>query len=539
MANRKSPTIKGVNDDSLIISIGSFFRYHNKSDWYVNVGLKPTQTKKSFKISNANLIARRRTLNSTSEELKVSGYHHDIVLPNTNEWLIQQIKSCPLSGVGVGQDSTQWCFVFESQGCTYYLPQFELARVLFFHHSYVTRLAMIGQGLVEEFDIQPVNQADEVIINILPSCGLPKYLRSDYQYQRSLAWILLDPDARLSFESIFKHQQLESLDLDKYCTWDFRFDPPQLEGCRLSVHGHFDRSSRSFFVYEINALRNLPNHCPRKAFFFDPLWKENQSGKGNGGSAASSPVGTDIDLDDVEDPGTDHGGQLIYVDPLILEYSNPFETCRIGMTYKSASAGGQATDHDLHGSGSITASTGEPIITGSIASADFGSIEDQSDDAHLYEDRFKAFDSMVDVLTQFDGCRHVAGKLRKLPMLKGFKKHLKRDGSPRCLAYHLIQKDGVMYRLVEVDTSDDQPPLTTLLFNQQFTADEWLDALEHLEIRLIKESLKWPHSYLNTQYGANGYARIKHPDSSLDGGSAFDENAIRNWAQRVYTYMAE
>jgi hypothetical protein len=539
MANRKLPTIKGVNDDSLIVSIGALFRYENDSDWHINIGLKPAQFKKSVKISNANLLARRRTLNSTADELKASGYHLDIVLPSIEHWRSQQISTCPIPGVGVGQDSTQWCFVFENQGCTYFLPQFELARVLFFHHSYVTRLAMAGQGLAEEFDIQPVNQDDEVIINILPSCGLPKYLRSDYQYQRSLAWILLDPDVRLSFESIFKHQQLESRSLDKYCSWDFRFDPFQLEGTKLSINGHFDKTSQSFFIYEINSLKNIPNQCPRKVDFFDPLWKESVPRKGKGGYATSSPVGTDIDLDDIEDPGTDHGGRLIYVDPLILEYSNPFETCRIGMSYKSAAAGGKPSDNGLQGSGPMTASTNEPVITGSIASADFGSIEDQSDDVHLYEDRFKAFNSMVDVLTQFDGCRHVVGKLRKLPMLKGYKKHLKRDGSPRCLAYHLIWKNGAVYRLVEVDTSDDQPPLVTLLFNQQFTPVEWLDALEHLEIRLIKESLKWPYSYLNAQYGSNGYARIKHPDSSLDGGSAFDENAIRSWAQRVYTYMSE
>ncbi|TYC64512.1 transcriptional antiterminator, partial [Rhodobacterales bacterium] len=133
-------------------------------------------------------------------------------------------------------------------------------------------------------------------------------------------------------------------------------------------------------------------------------------------------------------------------------------------------------------------------------------LEDKSDDAHLYLDKFEAFDSMVKQLVTMSGCRHIHREIRKLPTIDGYSKHLLVDGNPRCVAFHRIKKDGQEYALIEVDTSDNKNKLSTLLLKEQDVSFDWEQTIRELEMRLLKGSLAWPTKFLKKKF-CNGFKR--------------------------------
>src|SRR5699024_11152239 len=139
-------------------------------------------------------------------EHRSAGFQLSVDIVETSAWKVGLIDNCPIPAVKKHHDAQEFCFVFKHDGVTHYLPQLELARVLFFHHAYLARLALVSQGLVQEFDVQWRGTGDNAIINILQNCSLPLFARKDDAYRRILGWILLDTDARRSFESIARYQ---------------------------------------------------------------------------------------------------------------------------------------------------------------------------------------------------------------------------------------------------------------------------------------------------------------------------------------------
>ena len=110
------------------------------------------------------------------------------------------------------------------------------------------------------------------------------------------------------------------------------------------------------------------------------------------------------------------------------------------------------------------------------------------------------------------------------------------DGNPRCIAYHLLEIEGVSFDLVEVDTSDNTNRLSTLILKRQESSRtiERERLLLELEIRLIKKSLAWPTSYLKKNYGT-GFRRVLHPQSSSTNKALLDPDSIDRWAERVFS----
>ena len=123
-------------------------------------------------------------------------------------------------------------------------------------------------------------------------------------------------------------------------------------------------------------------------------------------------------------------------------------------------------------------------------------------------------------------------EIRKLPTIYGYSKNLRRDGSPRYLAWHVIKKSNHFYSLVEVDTTDNPSSLSTLLLKQKYGSFSWSQYIRELEIQLIKHSLVWPTSFL-TRTIDNNYKRISHPKSLPETPGLLNQESIRKWAERV------
>lgn len=526
---------KGVENNSIVREIGSLFRVIDKSDWYINVKLMPNQKKQYFGASQLPVLARRRVINPT-DRVKPAGFKSSVLIKSSSLWEISNIKACPIEAVSKQSDSQQWCFTFQDKGTTYYLPQLELARVLFFHHAYITRLSLIDQGLVQDFDVQRLNNLNKALINILPVCSLPLYVRGDYALRRLLAWILLDPDARRSFESISYYQLQNGYDTEKYRTWHFQFDPPLLEGVELTLRGHYDQERKVFFVYEIYSVSNLTCDCPSSVEFFDPRYQTQQSGSKGAAKPSGLPL-PEVEIDDEQDPDPDHSEIKIETPTVFFEFTNPFETTRVGKGDRCAGGAVQGEVETTPSTNTVVeVSANESTIHGTLPSADYDGLNDNSGDTHLYADKFEAFATMVACLVTMPNCSQIRQELRKLPAIEGYSKYLLSDGNPRCLAFYLIKKNDAVYALVEVDTSDNKNRLSTLLLKQQNQTLNWERRLTEIEILLVRRSLVWPTSHLKKAFG-KGYKPIRHQITTAAVKSSLEQESLQRWAERVYLEM--
>lgn len=522
---------KGIENNSTVKEIGALFRRLDSADWRINVKLMPSQERQYLGISQLPALARRRVLNPTAEA-RPAGFELKVSIESTRQWRVAPIKSCPIAAVARQGDAQALCFVFEQHGITHYLPQLELARVLFFPHAYLARLALIHQGLAQEFGIQWIQTEERASIDILPNCTLPLFVRREHALRRVLGWILLDADARRSFESIAVHQLQNGHDANGYRVWRFQFDPPLLEGVRLTCRGHFDQKEKAFFVYEVHGITNLTCHCPAQVDFLDPKYVTAQAGTGPVAPSASAPE-SEIEIDDEQVPDADRAEVRLDPKAVSLMFANPFQTTRIG---KGKGARGHKGEGEKAKSpelgGLVVVSTDEASVQGVIPSADYAGLDDESDDAHLYAERFTLFDTMVRHLVSMPGCRHLHRMMYKLPAVKGHSKHLLADGNPRCIVCHVARKDSTAFVLLEVDTSDSAKALSTLLLTQHEPFATW-EHLSEVQTQLIKGSLAWPTSFLDSVFEGR-YRRISHPSVSSMTSETPGHGYGRHWARRVY-----
>ena len=526
------PKIKGIRDNSLIKAIGNIYRPIDGKDWKINIQLEPEQGKQSLKISQLPLLARRRMLNATEPPV-LGGYKLECVMAN-DLWEAVRIGDCPLAGMSQRQDREQWCFRFEHEGTKFYLPQLELARALFLYEPYLCRMAMHPGSLTEEFDIQVLDQPNEIQINLLPSCTLPKFVRGDHELRRALASVILDPDIRRSFESISKFQMEDGENIGRYRVWPFRFTPPPLNSVRLGVRGQFDKKTSTMFVFEIYGLEGLQTNHPGKVHFYDPEFARSIS-RGKGTATEATAFGQeDFEIDDDELPEASGAQELVLDSPKVVRtYQNPAHTSRNGKDKKRSSGGKKEDASDEEPVDIITdVSTDEGSRIGQLQAAGIDGMDDQSDDAKNYAGRFQAFDAMVKAL-ESNGCKKTSSQIRKLPELKGRSKYLLADGNPRCWSIQTLSSGNSRFTLMEVDTQGNASRLSTLLVRHPQEAFDWPEIYDQLAKRIVKESLKWPTKYLDSLFPNDEVQRIIHPTSSPENKDLLDSGSIAKWAARV------
>ena len=105
------------------------------------------------------------------------------------------------------EDSIKDAFIFnDGKGPLVVLPQLELARVLFLHDNYMSRICLDHGKLSSDFNVTITN--GDWRIDVMPPSSYPLEAYNDERCRRFLSWILIDPDARDAFESI--HQMIRS-----------------------------------------------------------------------------------------------------------------------------------------------------------------------------------------------------------------------------------------------------------------------------------------------------------------------------------------
>ncbi|WMO18627.1 hypothetical protein [Vibrio alginolyticus] len=123
------------------------------------------------------------------------------------------------------------------------VPCIELARALFLHNVHLTRTALRPNGLLGMAVVDDTGK--ECFIRFNRSSDYPLKNLNSKDACKHLRWLLLNPEATRSFNSIYsKLQQDESTE------WNFNFEPPALKNWRFKLAGEYDESDPMLFHVE-------------------------------------------------------------------------------------------------------------------------------------------------------------------------------------------------------------------------------------------------------------------------------------------------
>jgi hypothetical protein len=389
---------------------------------------------------------------------------------------------------------------------------------------------MMPDTLQAEFDVIVNKSTGVASIDVMPSCTYKIDYFNEPGCRRLLSWILINKNVRRSYESIGRYQLLEGKNRGQYRVWDFKFYPPTLSKTRFSVKGWFDSNSNSMFVHEIEGLSDIPIDLPELVLFSHPEFTKPISGKGNAGYAAGAERPEEHNIDDEASASTDNKTIIIRAPSITMLFDKPVQTIKVAQKSRINSNGKQ--DDGAPETASKDVSTDETTTTGELPNADWGNIDDQTDDSHLYLSKFDCFFKMLELLEVEHGCEVLIYPLRKLPKIPRCKKHLlTTDANPRCLAVAKVVSGGTTYHVVEVDTSDADKALSTILLKLKnpVNIEEYLF---EIEIRLLKKSLGWPKKYFDFLCGVDNHKGVRHPNSRHQGLVNSDD--IDKWTKSFF-----
>lgn len=527
---------EGFEDDVKILYFGSMFRGIDRANWNINIGFYPRQDKSSLTVSQAPVLVRDRYLNPTVDH-PPTGLKRWLNIDSTEYWSVVRVEDCPVfkDKKLAASGARQFCFHFrDSRGMEVYLPQFELARVLFLHDGYLARTALEPDSLKAEFDVQFNASRTVAQINVMETSNYPLRSLGDDGARRVLSWILLDPEARKSFESIGRYQKAYGEEDGKYRRWDFQFDPPALPKGRFGVLGRF--AENSLFVCEIFSVRNIDADMPEEIGMHHPRFREAVQGGDSGTGGADKEFHGEFDIDD-EVPPSERNNHILLRAPMVqFEFASAFKVSK--KPVKKQVSGTGRKDEEVSAEERLEVGTNESSVVGKVPQADWDIVSDATDDSHLYAKKFDCFQSMLDQLVTEYGCVIQSKQIRKLPKQYKCKRYLMADGNPRCVAVVELAVAGWVFHVLEVDTSDAAKSLSTQLLMVR-EPDRWNDHLEWLEKFLVKNSLRWPTKILRQICGAKGYRGIPHPKSNSLHKGALEPESVDHWAERFYCWIEE
>ena len=531
----ESIQLKGFKDDTWINGIGNFYRKKDGVQWGINLSVHPRgeSGKDSTTLSNAPILVRKRKINPTQEYSR-RGFEKNFTISTSQDWQVDLLGNCPALERRLPKEAKQHCFVFQlNDGTHIYLPQFELARALFFQNGYLARSSVVHDLLSNEYILEYGEESDRAVVNVLDTFSGNWELFNDYGHRRLLAWILMDPEARRSYDSIGRYQLTHGYDVGQYRYWDFQFDPPALEGVRMKVKGNFDAESRTLLVHEIMCIRDVPVNIPGSVEFFNPKFYIQINGKGQGNrSGADRPLGHKVD--DASEGSRENKPVALKGFATEFQFGRAIETSKICEKEKPTGRGRKDDDEPDEASSNV--STEEQRPSGDLPSADWNGLNDQTDDAHLYLNKFDSFFKMLDLLCEKHCCSVVKLPLRKLPAIGKCKKHLmETDKNPRCMSVIHVTDGGTGYYLLEVDTSDASKALSTKVIRASAVGDIE-NYLFEIEKQLLKASLSWPKEYLDKLVGEQNHTWIPHQKSDKTG--ALTTSEIEKWASRISMFIS-
>jgi hypothetical protein len=529
-------TFKRIPKNSQLLAIGNFYRKDSADEFwrFGSYFAKEDYSIESipFNIESSCVMgAGREFIQEVNQPYIVKGFEKDIRLPNVSYWQNLLVGEFPHLRKKLAESpevNRQQCFVFEAGGIRFWLPKFELARKLFFHTGFLARAAFLPNGLDMLFESQEDPEESRTSIRAFHP-GVPARYIKHQDYRRFFTWLVLNDEAKKSFNSIWRNLNTEQALVNKYWRWVFSFTPPQfLSGMKASVRGQFVAEASEFFIREVAALHDLPLAHDGAVNFFHSKVKRPIKGTGEGGNGSSDPYGGGSEVDDQEEADDDKSMDLIELPSESLSYSKYIET-KIEYSGKRKGKAGKEDEEEDGNSGN--GSTQDPVEGGTAKPTDVDQL-DEEESLQEYQNRFLLLLEVLKELGKSGDQKYCGKQVRPLPVVKRCKFHMLNETTKRCYLLAQFRLPNGAYRyILEIDTSDRKRSLSTKIiqFKPGVDRDE---VVEEILKRTVKYSLRWPQEYI--QLHASYVKEVVHP--KFKSGSCSD-HSISSWKNRIQTLL--
>ncbi|BDO06278.1 transposase [Aeromonas hydrophila] len=421
------------------------------------------------------------------------GFLKKLVLPPVDTWRESTLGECPRLSRRLARNpevASQRCFVFEANGLTVWLPKFELARKLFFHAGFLVRSAFEPNGLDMAFSVQ--KEKEIIHIRTPAKTGAPSQLLKIKGYRDHFSWLLLDPDVRSSFESIWRSLNDEQdTGGTRYARWRFNFIPPScLSGVTMEVQGPLDQDKRELLVWEIRGLLGLRFDCRDEIHFHHPSLRLSVKGEG-GGRMPPAPGTEEIEVDEEEEPDDGRERQLLEL-PIEGIAFDDHPATRIAYQGQRAAGQGKRVDDDtVPGGEARILGLADDVTGGTVAPGEFQQL-DVPKDTGQFPNRFVMLRNIIRQIAEEPGIELLELEVKSLPQVPRCSYHMMDENTPRCyLMARFGLEDGWERYLLEVDTSDNRKRLSTriVIFRAEANAR---DCIDRILKDMVKFSLRWP-----------------------------------------------
>jgi len=433
------------------------------------------------------------------------------------------------------RESEQKAFVLDRINApTLVIPQLELARVLFYASSYLSRASLMSSRLLTDFKVEVNAKVDYANIEVLQISNYPISAFNDSATRAMLSWLLIDKNAKRSFESIFKYFNTElSLDVvPGYKRWLFHFDPPQMVGWSFSYKGRLDASGEYFLVEKITDIE-ISTPMPSRVYFHNPKFthqdeEQKPTSGGKGPELYERPE--DHVVDDDREASDANQAFLLGENTCAIRFKNSFSTSK---TTKPKRSHRPDSSQEEPKKADDTVSTNEPSNDGEISSADMGGgMQDCTDHSEEYASRFTAFNIMVKMLKDKYDCKIIESYTHELDQVGRSKCHLIDSGAKRTIRCVVVERNEHVNYLLEIDVTGLNKSISTKCV-RQIDTHNWQDQFSKIKKGVVTKSLGWPTKQMDAMFGEKKHIGISHPNSVEGHPTGIPIESIPDWAVRV------
>lgn len=317
--------LSSVPEGSKLILMGDWFRNPGQR-WHVVCYFSDAEKKvfrKPLPVDLIPALTLGASFPRTSCDNDRKRYTGRFIVPPMDEWEKVIYADLPTSLKRLHEYSDQIggqvVYRFNSNERVIWLPATELARMLYFHSSEVTKSA-VYEG--NTWQLAKADQEDW-IGEVKFTSNVPVNYLNSLQFRKFFAWLLFNSGAQESFGSIFKLMNEQTVFNGHHERWTFDFEPPDLSACEISWAGYTGREQvgeqHHCFVREVLSVAGIKapeldvitfSH-PDDIFYMELEDDENESGGEN--SPKKRPVVNPKEIDTQNAPGPSKKRYLIKI----------------------------------------------------------------------------------------------------------------------------------------------------------------------------------------------------------------------------------
>ena len=422
------------------------------------------------------------------------------------------------------------CFEFNyystvlKKNITIQIPKLILARDLFFSHPYLIRAALFAENYSTDVLVDR-NDEKAIHINIAKNKKIMNADVSDPHFLKKLALILLQPDLKKAFLSIY---QKTIIDQKGAKSFNFDMEVPDLKNIDLTVDGIYDKETGIYRIERITSFKNLDTAINRPIQFHFTSKRiiqqvKNAQGQGsNKPKPASQPKeklnkNAEADIDKLLAKLRNLPGEIYTIEELKISLEKPPAKTVVRIRRKQMDKDQNQEEGFAGGEGDIE-----------------GTVSGFTTESEIQLERV-TYKDLIKLLEQIEEKGYKTKEIKNSPF-KIYKRFRGHKFANNQLRYFYVYKifnieNNHQFYLCEIDTSDGKKNISTLLLPYEEKTQRLIETdLDILNNSILSQSLSWPKKFLSEVRGITPITTINHPSKKEE---VEDVNYYTDWAERI------